>query len=86
MYDLPMTSPVISPVQRAPRWAGLMRQHADDAESNRYLSKEVALVLRKTGCIKLVRRGLNPVKSQTQSPRLKSYRRFPVLRDLQDEI
>ena len=53
MYDLPMTTPVISPVQRAPRWAGLMRQHADDAESNRYLSKEVALVFAKNGLYKI---------------------------------
>jgi len=48
-----MTAPVISPVQRAPRWAGLMRQHADDAESNRYLSKEVALAFAKNGLYKI---------------------------------
>ena len=53
MYDLPMTSPVISPVQRAQRWTGLMRQHADDAESNRYLSKEVALAFAKNGLYKI---------------------------------
>jgi len=53
VYDLPMTSPVISPVQRAPRWAGLMRQHADDAESNRYLSKEVAVAFVKNGLYKI---------------------------------
>ena len=33
--------------------AGLMRQHADDAESNRYLSKEVALVFAKNGLYKI---------------------------------
>ena len=53
MYDLPMTSPVISPVQRSPRWAGLMRQDADDAETNLYLSKEVALVFAKNGLDKI---------------------------------
>ena len=53
MYDLPMTSPVISTVHRAQRCAGLMRQHADDAESNRYLLKEVPLAFAKNGLYKI---------------------------------
>ena len=48
-----MTSPVISPVQGAQPRAGLMRQHTDDAKSNRYLSKEVAVAFAKNGQFKI---------------------------------
>jgi hypothetical protein len=53
VYDLPMISSVLSPVQRAQPRAGLIRQHADDAELNRYLSKEVAVAFVKNGLYKI---------------------------------
>ena len=66
MYDLLMNASAISPVQRAEALEGLVRKHADDAEGNRYLSKEVAVAFAKMGCMELAHRWLIPMKSQTQ--------------------
>ena len=53
MYDLPMNSPVISPVQRAQALEALVRKHADDADGNRRLSKEVAVAFAENGLYRI---------------------------------
>jgi hypothetical protein len=63
-----------------------MRLRPDDAESNRYHSKEAAVAFVKKGCLKLAQGGLNSVRSEIQLPRLKPFRRFPVFMELQHEI
>jgi len=44
-----MNASAISPVQRAQALEGLVRKHANDAEGNRYLSKEVAVAFAGNG-------------------------------------
>ena len=48
-----MNSPAISPVQRAQALEGLIRQHADDADGNRRLSKEVAVAFAENGLYRI---------------------------------
>ena len=53
VYDLAMKSPAVSPVQRAEALESLVRQHADDADSNRHLSKEVAVAFAENGLYRI---------------------------------
>jgi len=53
VYDLPMNSPAISPVQRAQALEALVRKHADDADGNRRLSKEVAVAFAENGLYRI---------------------------------
>ena len=53
MYDLSMNSPAISPVQRAQALEALVRKHADDADGNRRLSKEVAVAFAENGLYRI---------------------------------
>tara|TARA_B110000503_G_scaffold138959_1_gene226195 strand:- start:659 stop:1810 length:1152 start_codon:yes stop_codon:yes gene_type:complete len=48
-----MNSSPISPVQRAQALEGLVRKHADDADSNRRLSKEVAVAFAENGLYRI---------------------------------
>jgi alkylation response protein AidB-like acyl-CoA dehydrogenase len=53
VYDLPMNFPAISPVQRAQALEALIRKHADDADGNRHLSKEVAVAFAENGLYRI---------------------------------
>ena len=48
-----MKAPATSPVQRAQALEGLVRKHADDADSNRHLSKEVAVAFAGNGLYRI---------------------------------
>lgn len=48
-----MNSPAISPVQRAQALEALVRKHADDADGNRRLSKEVAVAFAENGLYRI---------------------------------
>ena len=61
-----MNPPDISPVQRAQALEALVRKHADAADSNRRLSKEVAAAFAENGLYRIGAQGLIQVKSQTQ--------------------
>jgi indole-3-acetate monooxygenase len=53
VYDLAMNPPSISPVQRAQALESLVRKHADDADNNRRLSKEVAVAFAENGLYRI---------------------------------